>query len=79
MRGAATRMAPFRGSDEVLDHEVETLETIARQRLRRYARELEALDRDLRELKREQAARRRARAVAPVSTTAESASDALAG
>ena len=55
-------MTGYRCSDETLDAEVETLEAIARLRLRRYTRDLQELDRDLRELKREQAARRRARA-----------------
>ncbi|MEM0128740.1 MAG: hypothetical protein QXG65_01035 [Thermoplasmata archaeon] len=57
-------MSPFRGSDEILDREIETLEGIARRRLRRYARDLRELDRDLDELKRERA-RRRARAAPP--------------
>jgi len=51
-------MAPFRGSDEVLDHEIETLEAIARLRVRRVARELRDIDRDLSELRRERARRR---------------------
>jgi len=57
-------MAPFRGSDEVLEHEIETLEAIARLRVRRVARELRDIDRDLSELRKERA-RRRARAALP--------------
>ena len=53
-------MPPFRGSDETLDREIETLEGIAKTRTRRAARELSELDRDLRELRAERA-RRRAR------------------
>jgi hypothetical protein len=49
---------PFRGTDETLDREIETLEAIARLRLRRMAREMRDLDKDLRELKRERAKRR---------------------
>jgi hypothetical protein len=58
---------PFRGSDETLDREIATLETITRVRLRRVAREMREMDRDLRELKRERA-RRRADSAANVST-----------
>ena len=54
---------PFRGSDETLDREIETLEGIARRRVRRYARDLRDLDRDLTYLKRERAKRRAAQAV----------------
>jgi septal ring factor EnvC (AmiA/AmiB activator) len=54
----------FRGSDETLDREIDTLEGIARVRLKRHAREMRELDRDLRELKRERA-RRRAGASVP--------------
>ena len=53
-------MSPFRGSDEVLDREIATIEAIARVRLRRYSREMRELDRDLRELRRERARRRAA-------------------
>ena len=52
----------FRGSDEILDREIETLETLAQRRLRRYARDLRELDRDLNDLRRERATRRRAAA-----------------
>lgn len=51
-------MARFRGSDETLDREIRSLEEIGRVRLRRAARELRELDRDLRELKTERARRR---------------------
>ena len=53
-------MRPFRGSDEVLDREIATLEKISKVRLRRATAELRELDRDLRELKRERARRRSA-------------------
>lgn len=69
-------MAPFRGSDQVLDHEIETLEAIARLRVRRAARDLRDLDRDLTELRRERARRRAAAAVpahASIAETSESA------
>jgi len=51
-------MAPFRGSDETLDREIETLEAIARTRVRRVARELRDIDKDLADLRRERARRR---------------------
>ncbi len=51
-------MGSFRGSDETLDREIATLERIAQVRLKRLAREMRDLDRDLRELKRERAKRR---------------------
>jgi hypothetical protein len=60
-------MAPFRASDEQVDREIDTLERIARMRLRRYAGEMRELDRDLSELRRERA-RRRASAEIPVSS-----------
>jgi hypothetical protein len=63
----------YRGSDEAVDREIETLERLARLRLRRYAGEMRDLDRDLSELRRERA-RRRAGASAPASSAAESAS-----
>ncbi|MGA7861420.1 MAG: hypothetical protein WCB19_06145 [Thermoplasmata archaeon] len=59
-------MTPFRGSDECLDREIETLEGIARVRVRRVARELRDIDKDLMELRRERA-RRRASSEAPIS------------
>lgn len=63
-------MGAFRGSDEALDREIATLERIGRVRLRRSAESLSEIDRDLRELRREQAARRRARATAPITVPA---------
>jgi hypothetical protein len=51
-------MAPFRGTDACLDREIETLEAIARTRVRRVARELRDIDRDLSELRRERARRK---------------------
>jgi hypothetical protein len=53
-------MAGFRGDDEALDNEIETLERVARLRLRRHSRDLRDLDRDLRDLKRERVRRRAA-------------------
>jgi hypothetical protein len=53
-------MGTFRGSDEQVDREIETLERIAKLRLRRYAGELRDLDRDLSELRKERARRRTA-------------------
>jgi hypothetical protein len=54
----------FRGSDETLEQEIASLEAIARLRVRRYARELRDLERDLHDLKLERA-RRKARAEIP--------------
>ena len=51
-------MTGFRGSDESLDREIEAIERMARVRVRRVASELNELERDLRELKRERARRR---------------------
>jgi hypothetical protein len=51
-------MTGFRGSDESLDREIEAIERLARLRVRRVGSELNELDRDLRELKRERARRR---------------------
>ncbi|MGC2035641.1 MAG: hypothetical protein WA761_09395 [Thermoplasmata archaeon] len=61
-------MGPFRATDEQIDHEIATLERIARQRVRRYARDLSEVDRDLKELKKERARRRAANAI-PGSTS----------
>ena len=63
-------MSPFRATDEQLDREIATLERIARQRVRRYARDLSEADRDLQELKRERA-RRRASSFVPGTAEAE--------
>jgi hypothetical protein len=51
-------MSEFRGSDEVLDREIETLETIARHRVRRAAKDLRELDREIAALRRERRRRR---------------------
>jgi hypothetical protein len=51
-------MTGFRGSDERLDREIAAIERMARLRVRRVAAELQELERDLRELKRERARRR---------------------
>jgi hypothetical protein len=67
-------MSGFRGSDETLDREIAALEGIARLRLRRAAREMQDLDKDLRDLRRERARRRAApalKAVVPQETPAE--------
>jgi hypothetical protein len=53
-------MSSFRASDDALDREIATLEAISRVRLRRYAREMRDLDRDLREMRRERVRRRAA-------------------
>ncbi|MGD0719050.1 MAG: hypothetical protein ABSA15_05695 [Thermoplasmata archaeon] len=53
-------MSSFRASDDALDREIATLEAISRVRLRRYAREMRDLDRDLSEMRRERARRRAA-------------------
>lgn len=53
-------MPPFRGTDESLDREIAAAESIARVRVRRAAREVRELDRDLGELRRERARRRAA-------------------
>ncbi|MCI4353903.1 MAG: hypothetical protein L3K06_00880 [Thermoplasmata archaeon] len=60
-------MGGFRGSDTTLDEEIATIEAIARLRVRRYARDLKDLERDLHELKVERA-RRRLRAEIPGTT-----------
>jgi uncharacterized NAD-dependent epimerase/dehydratase family protein len=56
-------MTPFRGSDETLDREIQTLEGIARVRVRRVASELRDIDKDLTELRRERARRRASSAI----------------
>ncbi|MCI4366897.1 MAG: hypothetical protein L3K08_04015 [Thermoplasmata archaeon] len=67
-------MTGFRGSDETLDAEIDALERIARIRLRRATRELAELDKDLRGLRAEKAARRRARAGVLVPSTGSTSS-----
>ena len=61
-------MTPFRGSDERLDREIETLEAIARVRVRRVAQELREIDKELADLRGERA-RRRVVSVVPVTET----------
>ncbi|MCI4350859.1 MAG: hypothetical protein L3K15_05040 [Thermoplasmata archaeon] len=62
-------MGTFRGSDDSLEAEIATLEAIAKLRVRRAARDLKELDRDLAELRAERG-RRRARSSIPSLTTA---------
>ena len=66
-------MSSFRGSDETLDREIDTLEGIAQRRVRRYAREIRDLERDLKDLKRERARRRAAARVPSVELDAATA------
>ncbi|MFY9717173.1 MAG: hypothetical protein WAK40_04490 [Thermoplasmata archaeon] len=68
-------MGRFRGSDETLDREIAQVERIARLRLARAAVEMRALERDLRELRRERT-RRRGESAEPAggSATAEAVS-----
>lgn len=68
-------MARFRGSDERLEREIETLESIAKLRVRRAARELQDLHRELNELRRERA-RRRAAATATLTETGQGSVEA---
>ncbi|MGI0131818.1 MAG: hypothetical protein ACREDK_01785 [Thermoplasmata archaeon] len=63
-------MGGFRGSDATLEREIATLEAIARLRVRRYARELRDLERDLKALRREKA-RRKALSEVPESDSVE--------
>ena len=63
-------MSALRGSDETLDREIEALERIARQRVRRYATDLKNLDQDLRELRRLRAQRKADGEVRAVGTEA---------
>ena len=60
-------MSPYRATDEQLEREIAALEQMARVRLRRASAELNDLDKDLRELRKEWA-RRAARAAEMVST-----------
>ncbi|MGA7475623.1 MAG: hypothetical protein WBW47_00180 [Thermoplasmata archaeon] len=60
-------MSRYRATDEQLDREIDTLERIGRVRLRRAAAELNEVDKDLRELRKEKA-RRAARAAEMVSS-----------
>jgi hypothetical protein len=68
-------MTGFRGSDESLDREIATIESIARVRLRRVTAEMRELSRDLRELKRERARRRAASEVPTTELERASAED----
>jgi hypothetical protein len=54
-------MTTYRATDEQIDREIATLEKMSRVRLRRATDELNDLDKDLRELRKEKA-RRAARA-----------------
>ena len=67
-------MSRFRGSDEQLEREIATLEKIARLRVRRAAADLQELERDLRELRRE---RHRRRIAAADPEPASSAADVV--
>ena len=60
-------MSSYRATDEQLDREIAALERIARVRLRRASVELNEIDKDLRELRKERA-RRAARAEELLST-----------
>ncbi|HYA69771.1 MAG TPA: hypothetical protein VEH28_00180 [Thermoplasmata archaeon] len=51
-------MTPFRGTDDQLDREIAALERISRVRLRRASAELNDIDKDLRELRKERSRRR---------------------
>ena len=51
-------MSTFRGSDEALEREIETVRGLVQLRLRRASGELRELERALRELRRERARRR---------------------
>ena len=51
-------MSRFRATDEALEREIGELERIARLRVRRAAAQMQELERDLRELRRERARRR---------------------
>jgi hypothetical protein len=68
-------MAEFRGSDESLDREIAAVEAVVRVRLRRYAREMRELDRDLAELRRI-GARRRATSEIPMATASAASASA---
>jgi len=60
-------MSPYRATDEQLEREIVTLEQIARIRLRRASAELNDIDKELRDLRKERA-RRAARAAEMIST-----------
>jgi hypothetical protein len=56
-------MSGFRGTDEQVDREIALLERTVQLRVRRAARDLHELERDLRELRKERARRRASSAV----------------
>ncbi len=60
-------MSGYRATDEQLDREIAALERIGRVRLRRATWELNEIDKDLRELRKEKA-RRAARATEMISS-----------
>lgn len=66
-------MSPYRGTDDQIDREIATLEKIARVRLRRAAAELNDIDRDLRELRKERSRRRAETPTAAESVVADEA------
>ncbi len=63
-------MGRWRGSSEQLERELTTLEAVLATRLRRYARDVAELEREMRDLRRERT-RRRARAEVPSWTGAD--------
>ncbi len=67
-------MSPYRATDEQLDREIVTLEQIARVRLRRASAELNEIDKELRELRKERA-RRVARAAEMIPTEAPASAE----
>ena len=69
-------MSLFRGSDAALDQEIAAVEGIVRVRVRRASAEMRALERELRELRRERARRRAAEA--PVAEPENARADAPA-
>ncbi len=66
-------MSGFRGSDDALEREIAAIERTARIRVRRAASDLQELDRELRDLRRERARRR---AEARIEVTAVTPSEA---
>ena len=66
-------MSGFRGSDDALEREIAAIERTARIRVRRAASDLQELDRELRDLRRERARRR---ADARIEVTAVTPSEA---
>jgi hypothetical protein len=68
-------MSSYHATDEQLDREIAALEQIARVRLRRASRDLNEIDKDLRELRKERV-RRAARAAEMISTEASAPTEA---